>query len=562
MSDSKHSDFRRFLEYIFQEIYILELKNEDDGLAVLYLIKKAKATKTTNIQHTDVSLLKFNQEETKDFEELKWQNVYTDQQDYWLGLPESDFFQHLAIYDQKSSIFDSYQKGSARLMEAWFTDINPKLLEKKVKFVLRQYAKLHKKNDVSDPLINWPAHLLNMAEEGVTLTFDKQKIKKIELEPYVSVFAYVEEKLIAEENTGIPAIAYSQRHQYVYPLVNLWGSKFWNKFFVFPLNSQHLSGPSSLNISDSTLKNFKEHYQKKTKAHNQTFIVFPPEGITQTLDKIESVSRDLPVISKYPTQINNLLEEARHFTSDVELLTPPYKKIDEFKRKVLRLERDAIERKVIYQKVKAYIEELKDQLAILTRAHDDAKKDAEAVNKENIFYYTFAVLHDPEYPHKYQEFLEKELPRVPLYPGFRQWVAWGKLIFVAHTTEHNKSSIPSAIQMKEEIHEKKISKYFSYQFDVERGLIILTEQNKSVTLSNIPNQVWKYQFDGRYPFAHYLEYLLKWQRKKKKNQSQFNLPILDEPSEIIEQIKHLCSLSVQLVYIAEEMKDASRQPSL
>ncbi|MEK6478922.1 type ISP restriction/modification enzyme [Catalinimonas sp. 4WD22] len=560
LEDSKYLDLRKFLPHIFQEIFILECEDEAENLAVVFLIKKEATSQKSspNIQHASLPLQRLNQQEKIEFEELPWQKIYAEYQDYWIGLPQSDFFDLLPIYGNDTAIFRKTAQGTKSLMEDWLIDISPNLLEKKVKYLLKQYAKLAKKKETSGTSIKWPAAMIEMAEKGTPLTFEKQKIARIEIAPFVSVFLYDEEKLLTDSNNN-PAFAYHQTKYQVYPLRKNWHAQFWNRYVVFPLHGSDSDKSSAQNINDKALKRFKEHYQHQTKAHDQTFIVFPPERITQTLDKIETVSRDLPVISKYPTQINKLLEDARHFTSDVELLTPPYEKIDEFKRKVLRLERDAIERKVIYQKVKTYIEELKDQLATLTHEHDEALKDVEAISKVNIFYYTFAVLQDPAYPHKYKDFLHRELPRIPFYPKFRQWVDWGKRIHQAMAEEPEKSTLVSKIQVSEEILEKQISKSFTYQLHKERGLIVLKELNKSIALSNLPTSAFSYQFEGVSPIEHYLSYLSKQQRKNKKNKPESRQAILDEPQPIIKHLKHLCMYSECMEVLMEEMHNAHTQ---
>ena len=46
----------------------------------------------------------------------------------------------------------------------------------------------------------------------------------------------------------------------------------------------------------------------------------------------------------------------------------------------------------------------------------------ESISAEDIFAYTYAVLHDPEYREKYAVDLSREFPRLPFYPDFRAWV--------------------------------------------------------------------------------------------------------------------------------------------
>src|SRR5205085_4930792 len=48
------------------------------------------------------------------------------------------------------------------------------------------------------------------------------------------------------------------------------------------------------------------------------------------------------------------------------------------------------------------------------------------ITREDIFHYTYAVLHHPAYRQKYELNLKREFPRLPFYADFWQWVAWGR----------------------------------------------------------------------------------------------------------------------------------------
>ena len=54
------------------------------------------------------------------------------------------------------------------------------------------------------------------------------------------------------------------------------------------------------------------------------------------------------------------------------------------------------------------------------------------ITKENIFHYTYAVLHHPAYRTKYELNLKREFPRIPFYDNFQQWADWGKQLMDLH----------------------------------------------------------------------------------------------------------------------------------
>jgi predicted helicase len=51
-----------------------------------------------------------------------------------------------------------------------------------------------------------------------------------------------------------------------------------------------------------------------------------------------------------------------------------------------------------------------------------------AITKDAVFAYCYAVLHDPLYREKYALNLKREFPRIPFYPDFAQWAAWGEAL--------------------------------------------------------------------------------------------------------------------------------------
>ena len=54
------------------------------------------------------------------------------------------------------------------------------------------------------------------------------------------------------------------------------------------------------------------------------------------------------------------------------------------------------------------------------------------VSKDAIFHYVYAVLHDPVYRETYALNLKREFPRIPFYPDFARWAAWGEKLMAMH----------------------------------------------------------------------------------------------------------------------------------
>ncbi len=54
------------------------------------------------------------------------------------------------------------------------------------------------------------------------------------------------------------------------------------------------------------------------------------------------------------------------------------------------------------------------------------------ITKDAIFSYVYAVLHDPVYREIYALNLKREFPRIPFYPDFAKWSAWGATLMAMH----------------------------------------------------------------------------------------------------------------------------------
>ena len=55
-----------------------------------------------------------------------------------------------------------------------------------------------------------------------------------------------------------------------------------------------------------------------------------------------------------------------------------------------------------------------------------------SITAEDVFAYTYAVLHDPAYRHDYAVDLLREFPRLPLYHDWAAWVKMGRELLELH----------------------------------------------------------------------------------------------------------------------------------
>ncbi len=177
-----------------------------------------------------------------------------------------------------------------------------------------------------------------------------------------------------------------------------------------------------------------------------------------------------------------------------------------------------------------------------------------AITKENIFYYTYAVLHHPEYVEKFKLNLKKELPRIPYYTDFRGMSELGKELFETHLNFET----AKPMKLKEIIKEKIEKPEPKLKADKDNNQIII---DNKLTLRNVPKQVWQYKLGNQSA----VEWVLEQYKEKKVRDKSINVKIqegilkpykfADHKSFVVNLIKRICTISVKTVELINEIKE-------
>jgi predicted helicase len=185
-------------------------------------------------------------------------------------------------------------------------------------------------------------------------------------------------------------------------------------------------------------------------------------------------------------------------------------------------------------------------------------KAARKINKEAIFHYCYAVLHDPVYREKYAQNLKREFPRIPFYANFWQWAEWGRALMELHIGYE--SVEPYALTRTDVPDEKARAAGQSpkamLKADKDAGRIQLDSET---TLSGIPPEVWDYKLGNRSA----LEWILdQYKEKKPKDptiREKFDTyRFADYKEKVIDLLMRVTTVSVRTVEITRQMRDAAR----
>jgi len=192
-------------------------------------------------------------------------------------------------------------------------------------------------------------------------------------------------------------------------------------------------------------------------------------------------------------------------------------------------------------------------LAAYRKAYSDPP-----ITKDDIFFYTYALLHSPEYRDGFAADLKKSLPRIPRVRDFRGFAAAGRKLSDLHLgyeaatpyagivedVKGATSATPAA-----ELYRVTKMKIPKIKGQPDRSTIIY---NTRVTLSNIPEEAYRYQLGARSAIEWIID---RYQVKADKGSGIINDPNdwSDDPRYIIDLLKRIVTVSVETMKIVDAL---------
>lgn len=187
------------------------------------------------------------------------------------------------------------------------------------------------------------------------------------------------------------------------------------------------------------------------------------------------------------------------------------------------------------------------------------------VEKEDIFYYVYGILHSPEYRETFKNDLKKMLPRLPLVDEPRDFWAFskaGRALAELHINYEDVEPYPDVIVKGAESefytvqkmrHPKKEGVVRGKKKKVDDTSII--KYNSRITLSNIPDKAYEYIVNGKSAIAWIME---RYQVKTDKKSGITNNPNdwseeVGNPRYILDLLLSIINVSVQTVDIVNEL---------
>jgi predicted helicase len=540
--DSRTFDgFRQCVQEEFDACYIYDTRSDvranpkisgtghnvfgiQTGVAIMFLVKK----KTKNKKPCEIFYYTLHDEQPKSekldiirrtkIEEIEFTKINPDKNNNWINLADTDFEDLIplcskevkAVKDsktQQNAIFKLFSLGVVTARDEWVYDFSEQHLIKKIKFLIASYNRDVKrlkgvsKWDVKDKVnysIKWSRAVMNSLVKERKFSYDKNVLVESLYRPFVKKKLYFSRDL-NEMQYQIPYLfnqknlaigisgGYSLKLFSALIIDSRYCYDLLEKTQCLPLYSYDKNGNRTENITDWGLEQFCKHYRAK-----------PKYQILSDTAPIASDTTTTPSDNRHPDYTQPHLED-----NDAQML------------------------------------------------HEPDVEYGLHISKEDIFHYTYAVLHNPAYRTKYELNLKREFPRIPFYQNFTQWAAWGKTLMELHIAyESVKPYTLRRIDTQTSITDT--APKVKLKADKQIGTIEIDEHT---TLTGIPNLAWSYMLGNRSAIEWILDQYKESKPKDPTIAEKFNTyRFADYKEQVIDLIMRVTTVSVETMEIIMKMK--------
>ena len=170
----------------------------------------------------------------------------------------------------------------------------------------------------------------------------------------------------------------------------------------------------------------------------------------------------------------------------------------------------------------------------------------DGIGPDDVFAYTYAVLHDPVYRYDYEKDLLREFPRLPFYHDFDLWAKMGQELLDLHTGFESAEPYPlrrvrtGRKAGKTKLTANKIS-----------GVITLDEATQ---LTGVPEDAWRYRLGNRSALEWVLDQYKERKPKDPTIAERFDTyRFADHKEHVIDLLRRVCTVSVKTMEIVDGM---------
>ena len=183
-----------------------------------------------------------------------------------------------------------------------------------------------------------------------------------------------------------------------------------------------------------------------------------------------------------------------------------------------------------------------------------AKELNPKISKEDIFYYIYGFLHNPEYRTRFAADLKKSLPRIffpATYEEFKKYRKAGHNLAKLHLNYESGPLCPSVIVSGCEHGNFKVDKMRFIAKDDKRTIIF----NNDITIENIPQEAYNYVINGKSA--------IEWIMERYAVTIDKNSKIVNDPNQWSEDPRYVLDLLLRIIQMSlETLKIVNKLPKL
>ena len=507
---------RKEFEQSFNQIYLFH--HQED---VLILMLKSLEVSQAEVFYIDKSF----SEAKKLFEEIDFTQLDTQASGSWL--PKKSAVINLKVFaNSAESIFIKAYSGIKAPTQHWPIETPNKLLAKKVNTLLK--AKTNSKNKKNKVTHNGQIALLAPPQSPTPVkakkSFEPRRQMVFSEAPFTQKWIYwhaqstYQKHYFLGENPPqkiFPVILLGKSAKSAFPAVffsgNIPGQRFFPALKVFPLMFAANDDQYTFNISDFTLKKFKDHYetpmQEKANLHHEylnQLLDFSEFENCQVDPELAQELRKLIQLGENTALTDHLYKYINHPQDKTEGIFRKFaQEFQKIKKTFGRIGKRSCRSKESYDILQIYFDQGAKGVDAIQDFYFDDKNRLDLqfgleneIQKEDIFYYIYAILHDEKFLSTFAGLDSKtQFPVVPFYGNFWQWVDWGRILAKTHQN-YNKLHPYPLIKEENSIRRKPTEKPKVKIFE-EESEIILSYQYKVVRFFGFPKDVWSYKPGGK-----------------------------------------------------------------
>lgn len=179
------------------------------------------------------------------------------------------------------------------------------------------------------------------------------------------------------------------------------------------------------------------------------------------------------------------------------------------------------------------------------------------LNKTDIFYYVYGILHSPEYRKRFESNLKKELPRIPLAADFARFSEAGRKLARLHLGYEAVDPWASIVEDGDSVNPGRTvkMKFGPHKKDEEHPKgqdMTVLKVAENMTLRGIPLEAYEYVVNGRSAIGWLMD---RYQVRKDKASGIVNDPndYSDDPRYIVDLVERVVTVSMETIAIVNEL---------